>query len=206
MQILDDAVGDVDSKPGDAAVEPEPIDRIEGIFDFGIPPVEVRLLGQEIVEIVLAAPFVERPGRPTKGAEPVVRISSVGLWVGPDIPIPMPGGASRAGLDKPGMAIAGVVGNDVEHDFDTALVRLANQAVDVGERAERRLDIAVVGNVVAEVGVRRDRDRAQPDGIDAKPLEIIEPADDTREVADAIAVRVLERTRIDLVDDAVAPP
>ena len=118
----------------------------------------------------------------------------------------MPGGASRAGLDKPGMAIAGVVGNDVEHDFDTALVRLANQAVDVGERAERRLDIAVVGNVVAEVGVRRDRDRAQPDGIDAKPLEIIEPADDTREVADAIAVRVLERTRIDLVDDAVAPP
>src|SRR5207237_7717028 len=103
MQILDDAVGDVDSKPGDAAVEPEPIDRIEGIFDFGIPPVEVRLLGQEIVEIVLAAPFVERPGRPTKGAEPVVRMSSVGLWGGPGMPIPMACGGYSAGLVRPGL-------------------------------------------------------------------------------------------------------
>src|SRR5205823_3379568 len=170
------------------------------------PPLEVRRLGQEVVEVILAGALVEGPGRPAEGAEPVIRISSVGLWIGPDIPIPMSGRASRAGVDKPGMAIAGVVGNDVKDDLDAPLARLTNQPVDIGKRAECRLDIAVVGDVVAEVGVGRYRDRAQPDGIDAQPLEVIEPPDDTRQIADAITVRVLERTQVDLVDDAIAPP
>ena len=118
----------------------------------------------------------------------------------------MPGSASRAGVDKPGMAIAGVVGNDVKDDLDAALSGLANQLIDVPQITKSWLDVAVIGDVVAEVGIRRNRDRAQPDGIDAQPLEVIEPSDDAGKIADAITVRVLEGTRINLIDDPVAPP
>src|SRR2546428_10775369 len=60
--------------------------------------------------------------------------------------------------------------------------------------------------VVSGSGGGGHRDRAQPNGIDAEPLKVIEPADDTREIADAVTVRVLERPHIDLVDDAITPP
>jgi hypothetical protein len=49
-------------------------------------------------------------------------------------------------------------------------------------------------------------DRRQPDGVDAEPLEVVEAAADAGQVADAVPVRVGERARVDLVDDAVAPP
>src|SRR5438128_697851 len=104
------------------------------------------------------------------------------------------------------MALAAVVRDDVEDDLDAAPSGLTDQLVDVPQITEIRLDVAVVGHVVAEVGVGRNRDRAQPDGIDAEPLKVIEPADDTREIADAVTVRVLERPHIDLVDDAITPP
>src|SRR5439155_27236600 len=108
LPVFDDAVGDVDSKAGDAAVEPEPIDLIEDSCDFGIPPIEVRLLGLEVVEVVLAGPFVERPGWTTEGAELVIWIASIGFWVGPDVPIAIPDSASIAVVDKAGIALAGV--------------------------------------------------------------------------------------------------
>ena len=42
--------------------------------------------------------------------------------------------------------------------------------------------------------------------VDAEPGEIVEPLANALQVADAVAVRVLEGARIDLVDDAVLPP
>ena len=56
----------------------------------------------------------------------------------------------------------------------------AISAVEVGERAEQRVDVAVVGDVVAEVAHRRPEDRRQPDGVDAEPGEVVEPRRDAR--------------------------
>src|SRR4029079_8819871 len=68
----------------------------------------------------------------------------------------------------------------------------------------------VVGDVVAEVLHRRRERRREPDSVDAKRLrpavEVVEPADEARQVADAVAVRVLERARIDLVEDLPPTP
>ena len=83
---------------------------------------------------------------------------------------------------------------------------VVDQAVQVGQGAEDRIDVAVVGDVVAEVGHRRAEDRRQPDRVDAEIDEVVEAVDDPGQVADAVAVRVLERARIDLVDDAGLPP
>jgi len=104
------------------------------------------------------------------------------------------------------MPVAAVIGHDVEHDLDVALARLGDQPVDRTQVAKDRLHGAVVGDVVADIGIRRNGDRVQPDGIDAQPLQVVEAIDDALQVTDAIAVGVLERSRIGLIDDAFPPP
>ena len=80
------------------------------------------------------------------------------------------------------------------------------QRVEVGHRAEVLHDGAVVGDVVAVVVVGRLVDRGEPDDIDAELLEIRDAARDARQVADAVAVRILETARINLIDDGLFPP
>jgi hypothetical protein len=118
----------------------------------------------------------------------------------------MRGRARRAGIDEPRVPVAGVVRDDVEDDLDIPLTRFANQLVKRVEVAERGLDAAVVRHVVAHVCIRRDGDRRQPDGVDPQPVQVIEPANDPAEVADAVASRVLKGARIDLVDHPLSPP
>ena len=65
---------------------------------------------------------------------------------------------------------------------------LGDQPVEVGEGAEDRVDVAVVGHVVAEVGHRRAEERREPDGVDAEPRQVVEARRDAVEVADAVAV------------------
>ena len=117
-------------------------------------------------------------------------------------------GLSRLERDSTnhGWLIARVVGHPVEHDLDRARVAGRDQLVEVGQRAEDRVDVAVVGDVVAEVGHRRGEDRRQPDRLDRERLEVVELRGDPREVPHPVAVRVRERARIDLVDGAALPP
>jgi hypothetical protein len=95
-----------------------------------------------------------------------------------------------------------VVRDEVEQQLQPALVRGGDQRVGVRERAEHRLDVGVVGDVVAEVLHRRAVDRRQPGGVDAEPGQVVEPRGDPAQVADPVAVGVGERARIDVVDDA----
>ena len=89
---------------------------------------------------------------------------------------------------------------------DAARGGLPHELVEIRERAELGMHRAVVGDVVAPVVVGTVGDRVQPDAVDTQPHEVIELAGDAAEVADAVAVRVAERARVDLVQDAVAPP
>ena len=79
------------------------------------------------------------------------------------------------------------------------------QPVEVRHGPEHRVDVRIVGHVVAEVRERRRVERRDPQRVDAEPRKVVEPRGDAREVSDAVAVRVLERAGIDLVDDSVAP-
>jgi len=47
--------------------------------------------------------------------------------------------------------VTGVVEDEIEDDGDAAVVGLADEAVEVGHRAEQRIDGGMVGHVVAEV-------------------------------------------------------
>ena len=204
--VFDEVPEDVDAEAVDAAVEPEAEDVEHGLLDFGVAPVEVGLGGEEGVVVVLAGGVVELPGAAAEVAEPVVGRAAVGGGVAPDVPVALGVVARRSRFDEPGVLVGGVVGDEVEEHLQAAAVGFVDEAVEVGEGAEERVDVGVVGDVVAEVGHRGGEDGGEPDGVDAEPLEVVEALDDAGEVADAVAVGVLEGAGVDLVDDAALPP
>src|SRR5690242_2927998 len=85
-------------------------------------------------------------------------------------------------------------------------MRFVEQPVECLQRAEPRLDVAVVADVVAEFLERRRIARRQPHGVDAEPFEIIETRRDAVEVAEAIAVGIETRRHQQLVDRTALPP
>ena len=104
------------------------------------------------------------------------------------------------------MLVGGVVQHQIHNDADVALARLSNEAIEIGQGAVLRIDGPVVGDVVAKVDLRRGIDRCEPDGVDSERLQIVQPRSDAVQIADAVAVRILEAARINFVDDAVLQP
>ena len=109
------------------------------------------------------------------------------------------------------MLVRGMAGDEVDDDADAAPMRLGEQSVELREVPEGGVDVAVVSDVVAEVRHGRAIERREPDRVDAERsgsavVQVIEACRDPCEVADPIAVRVLEGARVDLIEDALAPP
>ena len=205
-RVLHEVPQHVDAKAVDAAVEPEAQHAVHRGAHRGVAPVEVGLLLQEGVVVVLAGALVERPGAAAEVAQPVVGRAAAGRRIAPEVPVAPRVVARGAAFAEPGMLRRGVVGHEVEDQLHAARVQVGEQRVEVGERAELRRDAAVVGDVVAAVLHGGGKDGRQPHGIHAEPLQVIEPAAQAGQVALAIAVRVLERQRVDLVHDRLAMP
>src|SRR3569833_573062 len=104
------------------------------------------------------------------------------------------------------MMVGGVVGNEVEDQAKSTAMCLLKQSIEVFHGAEDRIDTAVVGNIVSEVGHGGGIDRRDPDGVDAKLNQIVKTIVDSVQITDAITITVLKRSRVDLVNDGVLPP
>jgi hypothetical protein len=85
-----------------------------------------------------------------------------------------------------------MVGDEVEQQVDLTRVHLAQQRVEFIERAEQRIDVAEIGDVVAEIERWRRIDRTKPNRVDAEPFKIVKPADNSLQIAFAVAIAVLE--------------
>jgi hypothetical protein len=210
--VLAELVGDVEPDAAGAAIQPEAQDVEHGPLHLRVVPVEVGLLGQERVQVPLRGALVPRPRRAglLPRGQPIVGRHAVAPPVTPDVPVAPRRAAARARLREPRVAVGGVVGHPVDDHAQAARARLGDELVEVGERAEARVDVGVVGDVVAEVGHRRGVERRQPDAPDAKgrrgPGEVVEPSGDAAQVAHPVAVGVAEAAGVDLVDRIAAPP
>jgi hypothetical protein len=58
-----------------------------------------------------------------------------------------------------------VVGDKVQDDFEAEGVSLCDQGLAIGKRAEAGIDVAVVGDVIAEIGHQRWVERTDPYGV-----------------------------------------
>ena len=206
QRVVHREIDGVEAEAVDAPVQPEARRVQQGVLHRRQMQVQLRLLRQEVVHVVLAAPGVPGPGGTAEDGLPVRRRRAVGLGVGPDVPVRLWIGARLATLAEPGVQIRGVGEDQVGDDAQAQAVGLVDQDVEVRERAEDRIDVAVVRDVVAEILHRRGEEGRQPDGVDPQGGDVVEVVGDALQIADAVAVRVGETARIDLIDDRAAPP
>ncbi len=117
----------------------------------------------------------------------------------------LPAGAARAAW-KSRVLVGAVVGHKVHDHAQAQPVGFRDHAVEVGQRAEQRVDVAVVADVVAGVALRRPVEGGEPDGVHVQFGELRELRGDAGQIADAVSVQVAEGPRVHLVDDGRAPP
>ena len=203
--LLGDQGDHVHAEPGHTLVQPEPHQVEHGGRHVGMIPVEVGLLGGEVVEVPLARPLVVGPGRTAEERGVVVGRPAVHP-VTPDVPVPVgvvPGGAA---LHEPLVLVAGVVDHQIDDEADATLGEPGQEPVEVVHGAELGHDPAVVPDVVTVVGVGAVEMGAEPHHIHSQLGDVVEPADDAVQVADPVSVRVHERPRVHLVHHRVFPP
>src|ERR1700722_9868557 len=99
-----------------------------------------------------------------------------------------------------------MVWDKIQNDSQVQFVCSFYQVVELGQGPESSIDIAIVRDIVTEVDHRRWIDRRYPKSVHAQPMEIVKAVTDTVEVADTVAVAILKRSRVDLVNDASLPP
>ena len=158
------------------------------------------------MQVILPAPRVPCPRRTAEDRLPVRGRRAVGLGIGPDIPVGLGVIAAGAAFAKPVMLVRSVRIDLVDQYLEAEFMGPGDDCVEVFQRAEDRVDIAIIRYVVAEILHRRFEERRDPDRIRAKFGDVRQALRDTRQVADAIAIRIHEAARIDLVDHRTLPP
>ena len=107
---------------------------------------------------------------------------------------------------EPRVLVGGVIDDQLGDDLQVAAMGLADETAEIAHRAVGRVDAAIVRDVVAVVAQRRWIERQQPDRRNAQLLQVVQPFDQTAEVADTVIVAVEERFDVELIDDCVFVP
>src|SRR5258708_1154888 len=197
LRVMHRKIDRIDPKAVDAAIEPEARDIQKHVLNLSIMDIEVGLLRQEVVEVILAAPGIPGPSRTTEDRLPIVGRRPVGLGIGPDVPVGLRIVSIRPALVKPGMLVAAVRIDLVDDYLQPELMRPSNERIQVCERAEYRIDSAIIGYVIAKVAHRRGEEGRQPHRIAIERGNITEASADGQKSAHAIAIAVHKAAWID---------
>lgn len=104
------------------------------------------------------------------------------------------------------MLIGRVVDHEIENDPHPELVHLCYQFIHVCHCAIWSMYSFVIGDVVSHIYLWALVHRADPDHVDADRFDILKTLSNATQVADAIAVRILEGCRVDLINHGIFPP
>ena len=104
------------------------------------------------------------------------------------------------------MLIRRVVNHELGDDAKPTVVRGVHERQEIPSRAVARIDVAVIGDVVAIVAEWRWIERLDPDSRDAERLDVVQLLRQPAEVTDAVVVAVEESANVQLVDDRIAVP
>src|SRR5437667_4778100 len=104
------------------------------------------------------------------------------------------------------MLVRGMVDDKLGDHAQAATVGFAQKPPNVPERTVGGMNVAVVGNIIAFVFQRRGAKRQEPDRRYTEIADVIELLGQAGEVANAIAIAVLESADMNFIDDGVLVP
>ena len=206
LRVMHGEINGVKAEAVNATVQPEAGDLKQGVLDRRIVQVELWLLRQEVVHVILAASGIPGPGRTGENGLPVVGRRSIGTRVRPDIPVRLRSVAGPAAVMEPRMLVRSVCKNQIGDDLEAEGVGAFNQAIEIGQGSEYGIDVAIVCHVIAEILHGRGEEGAQPHGVYAERGDMIQVPGNAGQIPDAVAVRIGETARIDLIDHSTTPP
>ena len=196
----------VDTKSGDAELQPESHDAHDLALHRRIEGVEIRLKLIKPMEVVLAGHGIAGPGRFLHAREYHSLVPVLRARLGPDIPVAIGRIRVFAGGLKPGMTIGRMVDHQIDDDAHADLFRVIHEIDELAERAVLGVDAVIVRYVVAVVAIRRGIERLEPHAGNAQAGEIVEPTHEAGEVADAVAVGIEVLLNVEAIDDRVLVP
>src|SRR5256886_9352199 len=127
--------------------------------------------------------------------------------IAPDIKFAFGRTGRRApGLLEPRILVGGVIDDQLGDDAQAALVRRVEERAKIVERSVVRIDVEIIGDVVAIITQWGWIKGQEPDRGNAELLEVIEFLDQTAKIANAVAIAVMEGFDVQLVDDRVLVP
>jgi hypothetical protein len=109
-------------------------------------------------------------------------------------------------VPEPRMLVGRVIWGEIEHQPNAGGVQRVDELVQVLQRAEPRVHVEVVRDVVPEIYARRPKDRRKPYRVHAEPSQVIDALAEAAEVTQPVAIRIGEAVRVDLVEDRSLPP
>ena len=167
----------VEAQAIDTQIEPEVHDVGDSAKHPWAIEIEIRLVRIETMPVIGLRLRIPGPVRLLGVQKNDAGIEEFLIGIAPDVivaPRRARRGAPRA--LEPGVLVRGVVDHQLGDDAQPAPVRLANKALEIGHAAIGRVDVLVVGDVVAVVAQRRGVEREQPQRRDTEILQIIELA------------------------------
>src|SRR5438270_11240249 len=135
-----------------------------------------------MVVVVLTRSGIELPrGMPEPGLPVVGRLAGASA-VAPDVPVALWVVARRARLLEPRMLVGSVIRNKIHNYANVSFFCFGHQMIKISHRAVQRIDCSVIGDVVTKIDERRGVHRCNPDGADAKIMQIVETRSDAVDV------------------------
>ena len=161
---------------------------------------------------------VPRPVRAFKILEDNASFRIFVRRVAPDVKVPVIGRITRIdralsqagdgapGFLKPRILIGSVIDHQLGDDAQPAIVRGRQKRAKILQRSKVGIDVEIVGNVIPIVTQGRGIKREQPDGGGAQLLQVVELLDQAPKITNAVAIAVMERLDVQLVDDRILVP
>ena len=159
IRVLGDLVDHIQPEAADALVHPKADGLVQLLPQGGVVPVQVRLLDRKLVEIILPHLGHPGPGRAAKGGLHIVRRRALDP-VAPDVIVVVGVAAALFGFLEPAVLVRGMVQHQIHDDADVVLFGFANKDFHVLQRAEHRVNVAIVRDIVAVVILRAAVDGA----------------------------------------------